>query len=74
MPDPVLGEKTCACIRKQPDASLTESDIKDFCRGKVADYKVPDYVRFVESFPQTATGKVLKAELRAQVNQAISNQ
>ena len=74
VPDMVLGEKTCACIRKQPDASLTESDIKDFCRGKVADYKVPDYVRFVESFPQTATGKVLKAELRAQVNQAISNQ
>ena len=74
VPDPVLGEKTCACIRKQPDASLAESDIKDFCRGKVADYKVPDYVRFVESFPQTATGKVLKAELKAQVNQAIRNQ
>ncbi|MBI4790652.1 MAG: long-chain-fatty-acid--CoA ligase [Chloroflexi bacterium] len=72
VPDPVLGEKTCACIGPQPGARLTEAEIKDFCRGKIADYKVPDYVRFVESFPLTATGKVYKAMLKEQVNQAMT--
>jgi fatty-acyl-CoA synthase len=72
VPDPVLGEKTCACIRAQPDAHLTESEIKDFCRGKVADYKVPDYVWFAESFPQTATGKIYKPRLKEQVRQAFT--
>jgi fatty-acyl-CoA synthase len=64
VPDPVLGEKTCACVRLQPGVALTESEIKDFCRGKLADYKVPDYVWFVDSFPQTATGKVHKGLLK----------
>ncbi|MGE5265604.1 MAG: class I adenylate-forming enzyme family protein [Acidobacteriota bacterium] len=64
VPDPVLGEKTCACIRLQPGASLAEQEIKDFCRGKLADYKVPDYVWFVDAFPQTATGKVHRGLLK----------
>lgn len=67
VPDPVLGERTCACIRVQPGAHLAESDVKDFCRGKLADYKVPDYVRFVEAFPQTATGKIYKVRLKEDV-------
>ncbi len=71
VPDPLLGEKTCACIRTQPNAVLTEEDIKDFCRGKLADYKMPDYVRFFESFPQTATGKVYRAQLKEQVWRGI---
>lgn len=71
VPDPVLGEKTCACVRVMPGLQLTESDIKEFCRGKVADYKVPDYVRFVDAFPQTATGKIYKAQLKEEVWQVI---
>jgi fatty-acyl-CoA synthase len=72
VPDPVLGEKTCACVRIAPGARLTESEIKDFCRGKVADYKVPDYVRFVEVFPQTATGKIYKVQLKEEVSKTIA--
>jgi fatty-acyl-CoA synthase len=64
VPDPVLGEKTCACIRLQPGATLSEQEIKDFCRGKLADYKVPDYIWFVDAFPQTATGKVHRGLLK----------
>ncbi len=67
IPDPVLGEKTCACIRRFPGVALTEQQIKDFCRGKIADYKVPDYVQFIESFPLTATGKIHKATLRERI-------
>ena len=72
VPDPVLGEKTCACIRAQPSARLTESEIKDFCRGKLADYKVPDYVQFVESFPQTVTGKINKVLLTEEIAKTIA--
>lgn len=71
VPDPVLGEKTCACVRTIPGLQLTESEIKDFCRGKVADYKVPDYVRFMEAFPQTATGKIYKVRLKEDVSKTI---
>ncbi len=71
--DAVLGEKTCACIRPQPGARLAEAEIRDFCRGKLADYKVPDYVWFVESFPQTATGKIFKADLREEVRKAVES-
>ena len=67
VPDPVLGEKTCACIRLQPNAKMIDAEIKDFCRGKLADYKVPDYVRFFESFPQTPTGKLHRVRLKEQV-------
>lgn len=73
VPDPVLGEKTCACIRLQPGSHLSETELKDFCRGKLADYKIPDYVRFVEAFPQTATGKVYKVQLKEQVGREIEN-
>ncbi|MBI4790530.1 MAG: AMP-binding protein [Chloroflexi bacterium] len=69
--DPVLGEKTCACIRARPNTRPTAAEIKDFCRGKLADYKVPDYVWFVEQFPETATGKILKARLKEQVDRAV---
>jgi fatty-acyl-CoA synthase len=72
VPDPVLGEKTCVCIRVLPDVCLTESEIKDFCRGKLADYKVPDYVQFVESFPQTVTGKINKALLTEEIAKAFA--
>lgn len=71
VPDPVLGERTCACVRVIPGGQLTESNIQDFCRGKVADYKVPDYVRFVEVFPQTATGKIHKVRLKEDVSKTI---
>ncbi len=72
VPDRVLGEKTCACVSKQSTA-LTEAQIKDFCRGKVADYKVPDYVCFLESFPRTATGKVSMVDLQDHVCEIIRN-
>lgn len=72
VPDPVLGEKTCACIRLQPKAKLTEAEVKEFCRGKLADYKVPDYVRVFDSFPQTPTGKVYRAHLKQQALPGIT--
>jgi fatty-acyl-CoA synthase len=46
------------------DAKVTEVDIRQFCRSKLAHYKVPRYVRFVTAFPQTVTGKIQKFKMR----------
>ncbi len=72
VPDSVLGEKTCACIRAQPDAHIGAAEIQDFCRGKLADYKVPDCVQFFDAFPQTPTGKIYKARLREAVAKTLA--
>jgi fatty-acyl-CoA synthase len=64
LPDERFGEEGCAWIRLQPGASLTEEEVKAFCRGQIAHFKVPRYVVFVTEFPTTVTGKVRKVELR----------
>ena len=64
VPDPKYGETVCACIRLRDGMAATEEDIREFCRGQIAHYKVPRHVRFVESFPLTISGKVQKYLLR----------
>ena len=49
---------------RKADAEITESDVKDFCRGQIARYKIPKHVAFVDSFPLTASGKVQKYKLQ----------
>ncbi len=61
--DDVLGEITCACVLPVEGAIVTGDEIKEFCRGQVALYKVPDMVRFVDSFPMTGSGKIRRVEL-----------
>jgi fatty-acyl-CoA synthase len=64
VPDPKYGEELCAWIKLKAGQSATEDQIRDFCRAKLAHYKVPRYVRFVDSFPQTVTGKIQKFKIR----------
>jgi fatty-acyl-CoA synthase len=64
VPDHRYGEAVCACIRLKDGASATEAEIQEYCRGQIAHYKVPRYVRFVDSFPLTVTGKVQKYLIR----------
>ncbi|HEY3694525.1 AMP-binding protein [Phenylobacterium sp.] len=65
LPDSKYGEELCAWIKLRTGASACEADIHDFCRGRIAHYKIPRYVRFVEAFPMTVTGKIQKFEIRA---------
>ncbi|HEY4344857.1 MAG TPA: AMP-binding protein [Parvibaculum sp.] len=65
VPDLKFGEEICAWIRLKPGESLSEEEVKAFCRGQIAHYKVPRYVRFVPEFPLTVTGKVQKFQIRA---------
>jgi fatty-acyl-CoA synthase len=64
LPDECTGEEVCAWIRLKPGAALTEDEVRRFCRGRIAHYKVPRYVVFVDEFPITVTGKVQKFKLR----------
>jgi fatty-acyl-CoA synthase len=64
LPDAQFGEEVCAWIRLKPGAALTEDEVKSFCRGQIAHYKIPRYVVFVEEYPTTVTGKVQKFKLR----------
>jgi fatty-acyl-CoA synthase len=64
VPDPKYGEELCAWIKLKPSAAATEDEIRCFCRSQLAHYKVPRYVMFVDSFPQTVTGKIQKFKIR----------
>ncbi|MEP6546864.1 MAG: AMP-binding protein [Gammaproteobacteria bacterium] len=64
VPDAKFGEAVCACIRVRDGMNVTEEEIRGFCHGQIAHYKVPRYVRFVDCFPLTISGKVQKYLLR----------
>jgi fatty-acyl-CoA synthase len=64
VPDPKYGEELCAWILLANGEKATEDEIRDFCDGQIAYHKVPRYIRFVDRFPLTATGKVQKFRMR----------
>ena len=64
VPDDRYGEELCAWIMTRGGAALSEEDVREHCRGRIAHYKVPRYVRVVETFPMTVTGKVQKFVMR----------
>jgi fatty-acyl-CoA synthase len=64
VPDKKYGERVAAAIILKPDASITEEEIREYCRESIASYKVPEYVDFVEEYPMTASGKIQKYKLR----------
>jgi fatty-acyl-CoA synthase len=64
LPDEKLGESVAAWIRLKAGETSTEDDIREFCRGKIAHFKIPQYIRFVDSFPMTVTGKIQKYVIR----------
>ena len=64
VPDHKYGEAVVAWVKLKEGAELSEQDIKDFCRGRISNFKIPRYVRFVDSFPVTITGKIQKFKMR----------
>jgi fatty-acyl-CoA synthase len=74
VPDPKYVEELCAWIKLKAGQVLTEEEVREFCRGHLAHYKVPRYVRFVDAFPQTVTGKIQKFRIREQMMQELGLQ
>ena len=66
VPDPKYGEELCAWIKLRDGQAATPDDIREFCRGQIAHYKIPRHIRFVDAFPMTITGKVQKFVMRQQ--------
>jgi fatty-acyl-CoA synthase len=64
IPNARLGEIVVAWIRVRPGTEATEQEIKDFCQGQIAYYKIPEHVRFVTEFPATLSGKIQKYRMR----------
>ena len=64
LPDEKAGEEVAAWIRLRPGATLTAEETRSFCKGRIAHFKVPGYVVFVDEYPTTVTGKVQKFKLR----------
>jgi fatty-acyl-CoA synthase len=64
VPDLRYGEEVMAWIMLRPGQTATSEEIRDFCRGQIAHYKVPRYVKFVTQFPMTVTGKIQKFRMR----------
>jgi fatty-acyl-CoA synthase len=63
VPDPRMGEEVCAWIKLRKGATATEEEIRDYCKGQISHYKIPRYVRFVDEYPMTVTGKIRKIEM-----------
>ena len=64
IPDERLGERVLAWIKAAEGRDLSEGDVKQFCSGRIAHFKIPEHIRFVEDFPMTVTGKVQKFLIR----------
>jgi fatty-acyl-CoA synthase len=64
VPDPKYGEELCAWVVPKAAAALGAAEVRDFCRGKVAHYKVPKHVKLVAELPMTVTGKIQKYRMR----------
>jgi len=74
LPDRKYGEELCAWIIARPGQTVTEDEIRDFCKGQIAHYKVPKYIRFVEAFPMTVTGKIQKFRIREAMSEQLGLQ
>jgi fatty-acyl-CoA synthase len=67
VPDKKYGEEVCAWIRLREGQHATEDEIRDYCRGKIATFKIPRFIRFTTEFPMTVTGKIQKFRMREQM-------
>ncbi|HET6222100.1 MAG TPA: AMP-binding protein [Dongiaceae bacterium] len=71
VPDAKYGEELCAWIKAKPGCAVTAEEIKAFCQGQIAHYKIPRYVKFVDAFPMTVTGKIQKYLMREQMKKEL---
>jgi fatty-acyl-CoA synthase len=64
IPSPRYGEAVAAFLILKEGADLQESDVRDFCIGKIARYKIPKYIFFIDEYPMTGSGKIQKFKLK----------
>jgi fatty-acyl-CoA synthase len=72
--DAKYGEEICAWIKLTDDATMTQEEVRAFCRDRIAHYKVPRYIRFVREFPMTVTGKMQKYLMREAMERELAGE
>jgi len=68
-----MGEEVCAWIQLEDGASLTEDEVREFCKGQITHFKIPRYVRFVDEYPMTVTGKIQKFRMTEMMTEELRN-
>jgi fatty-acyl-CoA synthase len=71
VPDPKYGEELCAWIKLKSGVAATPAEVQEFCKEQIAHYKIPRYIKFVDAFPMTVTGKVQKFVMREQMTEEL---
>ena len=71
VPDAKYGEELCAWIKLKANVTCSDADIREYCQGQIAHYKIPRYVKFVDAFPMTVTGKIQKYLMREQASREL---
>ena len=69
--DMKMGEEVCAWVQLKDKQTATEEDIREYCKGQISHFKIPRYVRFVNAYPMTVTGKIRKIEMRAMMSEEL---
>jgi fatty-acyl-CoA synthase len=64
VPDIKYGEELCAWVKVKTGQQLTDAEVKEFCKGRIAHYKIPRYIMFVDDFPMSVSGKIQKYKMR----------
>jgi len=72
VPDAKYGEEICAWVKLRDGESASAEELREFCQGSIAHFKIPRYIEFVEDFPMTVTGKVQKYIMREQMAEKLS--
>jgi fatty-acyl-CoA synthase len=67
VPDQRFGEELCAWVKLRDGETATAEDLQGFCRGQIAHFKIPRYIKFVDVFPMTVTGKIQKFVMREEM-------
>ena len=65
------GEEVCLWVRVRQGSTITPDEIRDYCKGQIAHYKIPRYIEIVDAFPMTVTGKIRKVEIREMVSKRL---
>jgi len=71
IPDDKMGEEVCAWVQLNEGQSMTEEELKAFCKDQITHFKIPRHVRFVTEYPMTVTGKIQKFVMRDQMVEAL---
>jgi fatty-acyl-CoA synthase len=71
VPDPKFGEEVAAWIKLHEGQTASEAEIREFCKGRLAHFKIPKYIRFVDEYPMTVTGKVQKYLIRERMAEEL---